>query len=66
MSKNVKTIRKENSATAPHGWDQAIRDARDLLVRVEERADRIRGAIRTFTEYRNAGEPYSNSVASRL
>jgi len=40
------------------GWDRAIADAQQLLDKVEARAGRIRGAIRTLKEARAAGEPY--------
>ncbi len=39
-------------------WDQAIEDAKELLDRVEQKATRLRGAIRTFKESKTAGEPY--------
>lgn len=40
------------------GWDQAIADAQELLDRVEQKATRLRSAIRTFKDSKAAGEPY--------
>ena len=48
------------------GWDQAITDAEELLDRVEQKASRIRSAIRTFKENRAAGEPYPNISTTQL
>jgi hypothetical protein len=48
-----------------NGWDQAIADAQELLDRVEQRASRIRTAIRTFKESRAAGEPYQTEVTAQ-
>ena len=39
-------------------WDRAIVDAQELLYKVEEKASRLRSAIRTFKESKAAGEPY--------
>lgn len=36
-------------------WNQAIRDASALLLRVESRAARLRGAIKTFKDLRDLG-----------
>ena len=66
MSLRVNTIRKTKSPTVSGGWDKAIQDAKELLERVEQRADRLRGVIKTFMEYRDAGEPYSGSEDSKL
>jgi len=45
-------------------WDQAIRDAQELLIKVENRAARLKGAIKTFTELRDHGQEFTgpNSV----
>jgi phage shock protein A len=40
-------------------WDQAIRDAEALLQKVESRAARLKGAIKTFTELREHGQPFN-------
>jgi hypothetical protein len=45
-------------------WDDAIADAKNILDRVELRAIRLRGAIRTFREFRDSGEPYKQSSAN--
>jgi len=63
-SNAVKTICK--SARKSLEWDKAIQEANDILDRVERRADRLRGAIRTFKECRDAGEPYSGQSATDL
>jgi ABC-type transporter Mla subunit MlaD len=34
-------------------WDHAIQDAQELLSKVENRAARLQGAIRTLTELRD-------------
>ena len=41
-------------------WDQAIRDAEALLQKVENRAGRLKGAIKTFTELREQGQQFSD------
>jgi phage shock protein A len=41
-------------------WDQAIRDAEELLQKVENRAARLKGAIKTFTELREQGQQFSD------
>jgi len=61
MYSDVKTIRKCVRVKSDAAWDQAIKDAEELLKQVEFRAERIRGAIRTFMDCREAGEPYSQS-----
>ncbi len=58
MYSTVKTKSNEKCKSTSE-WDQAIADAHELLDRVERRAERIRGAIRTFKECRDAGEPYN-------
>ena len=40
-------------------WDQAIKQARCLLERVENRAARLRGAIETFTDLRDHGYEFN-------
>jgi hypothetical protein len=40
-------------------WDQAIQQAGQLLERVENRAARLKGAIKTFTELRDHGHEFS-------
>src|SRR6266545_4811832 len=64
MSYDVKTKSKYN-VREQSGWDKAIQDTRELLDRVERRAEKLRGAIRTFIEYRDAGEPYSGTPERR-
>lgn len=39
-------------------WDQAIEDAKALLLKVENRAARLKGAIKTFTELRDHGHEF--------
>jgi hypothetical protein len=40
-------------------WDQVIAKAQELLERVENRAARLKGAIKTFTELRDHGHEFS-------
>jgi hypothetical protein len=40
-------------------WDRIITDAQNLLERVENRAARLKGAIKTFTELRDHGHDFS-------
>ena len=40
-------------------WNQAIQQADQLLGRVENRAARLKGAIKTFTELRDHGHEFS-------
>lgn len=40
-------------------WEQAITDAKALLRKVENRAARLKGAIKTFTELRDYGHEFS-------
>lgn len=40
-------------------WDRAIRDAAEMLERMESKADRLRHTIRSLREFRDAGEPWS-------
>ncbi len=46
-------------------WDQAISDATERLKRVEAKARRLREAIQTFKESKEAGEPWVK-VVTRL
>ena len=46
-------------------WDQAIQDAQELLTKVEGRAARLRGAIKTFTELRDHGHRFSGPTSAR-
>lgn len=40
-------------------WNQTIRNAAELLERVENRAARLKGAIKTFTDLRDHKHPFS-------
>jgi hypothetical protein len=40
-------------------WDRAIRDAEALLQKVENRAARLKGAIKTFSELRDHGQAFN-------
>lgn len=40
-------------------WDQAIQDAQALLKKVENRAARLKGAIKTFSELRDHGQEFN-------
>jgi hypothetical protein len=43
----------QNVTNDVNKWDQAIADAKALLQKVENRAARLKGAIKTFTELRD-------------
>ena len=45
-------------------WNQAIQQAGQLLERVESRAARLKGAIKTFTELRNHGQEFSGAESA--
>jgi hypothetical protein len=53
MSQHMSSSEKVNTSQ----WDKAIADAQELLDRVEQKATRLRSAIRTFKESKAAGEP---------
>lgn len=55
---------KRNSSAS--GWDRAITDAQELLDRVEQKATRLRSAIRTFKESKAAGEPYAGESVQQV
>ncbi len=57
MKTLVKTKSKNNSESQKQ-WEVAIGDAKDLLNKVELRADRLRATIKGLMELRDAGEPY--------
>ena len=42
-------------------WNQAIQDANVLLEKVENRAIRLKGAIKTFTELRDQGQEFKSA-----
>ena len=42
-------------------WNEAINSAESLLSKVENRAARLKGAIKTFTELRDQGHKFSDS-----
>ncbi len=58
MSRN-KAIQNVNENVKK--WDQAISDAQTLLERAENRAARLVGAIKTFTELRDANHPFTGT-----
>jgi hypothetical protein len=41
-------------------WDRAIEDAQALLQKAENRAARLKGAIKTFTELRDHGKQFND------
>ena len=55
--KDTKSIQNVNMDKEK--WDLAIHDARELLIRVENRAVRLKGAIKTFTELRDHGHEFN-------
>jgi hypothetical protein len=64
MSHSLSSTKRKQASD----WDQAIADGQELLAKVEQKAARLRSAIRTFKENKAAGEPYSpnQKVASGL
>lgn len=40
-------------------WDAAIEQAQGLLRKAENRAARLKGAIKTFSELRDSGQPFT-------
>jgi hypothetical protein len=58
-------LSRGKSKAKENAWDQAIADAQDLLLRVEQRAARIRIAIQAFKESKAAGEPYQTQSGSQ-
>src|SRR5271165_4812634 len=46
-------------------WNEAISDAKELLQKVEARAVRLRGAVKTFTELRDIGQEFSGPESAK-
>ena len=46
-------------------WNTAIADAQSLLAKVESRAARLKGAIKTFEELRDLGHEFSAQSESQ-
>ena len=64
MSRPNASKKASGKSTKVTGWDRAIADARELLDRVEQKATRLRSAIRTFQQSKEAGEPYVATQSS--
>jgi hypothetical protein len=47
-------------------WNEAIEKARLLLSKAENRAARLKGAIQTFTDLRDSGQPFDEQEAELL
>jgi hypothetical protein len=60
----MSSVVKTESIGDVEKWNTAIRDACELLERVEARADQVRRTIRSLREYRDAGEPWAGEVDS--
>jgi hypothetical protein len=58
IRKSIQNVNQEREK-----WNKAIQDASELLRKVEKRAVRLRGAIKTLTESRDLGEPFSQQHA---
>lgn len=52
-------LSRQNVTEDVKKWDRAIRDAQVLLEKVEGRAARLKGAIKTFTELRDLGHAFN-------
>ena len=57
MASRAKSIQNVNSNVKK--WNEAIADAQSLLEKVESRAARLKGAIKTFEELRDLGHDFS-------
>jgi hypothetical protein len=60
-----RSLSRQNVNQEVKKWDEVIEDAQALLQKVENRAARLRGAIKTFTELRDLGQPYDGSNAEK-
>lgn len=50
---------RQNVNTDVKKWERAIQDAQTLLQKVENRAARLKGAIKTFSELRDHGQDFN-------
>jgi hypothetical protein len=50
---------RQNVNTDVKKWEQTIEGARALLTKVESRAARLKGAIKTFEELRDHGHEFN-------
>jgi hypothetical protein len=57
MKQYVKSRQKVNQDR--ERWDEVIEEALRLLTKAENRAARLKGAIKTFTELRDHGHEFS-------
>lgn len=53
------TLSRQNVNNDVKQWDAAIEQAQELLRKAENRAARLKGAIKTFSELRDSGQPFS-------
>lgn len=60
MASRNKSIQNVNTNVTQ--WNAAIADAEALLEKVENRAARLKGAIKTFTELRDLGHEFSGQI----
>jgi hypothetical protein len=52
-------LSRQTVNTEVNKWNQVIREAETLLQKAENRAARLRGAIKTFSELRDLDHPFS-------
>jgi hypothetical protein len=57
MAQHKQSIQKVNKDVKK--WDAVISQAETLLTKAENRAARLRGAIKTFSELRDLGHEFS-------
>lgn len=55
---------KTNCIDDDERWEAAIRDAQEMLIRVESKAERLRRTIISLREFRDAGEPWQGESGS--
>ena len=58
-------VSRQNVNNNVKKWDSAIREAEAILQKVEGRAARLKGAIKTFTEMRDHGQEFDSESVSQ-
>jgi hypothetical protein len=57
---------RQNVKQNVNSWEDAIRRSQILLERAENRAARLKGAIKTFSELRDSGQPFAEQMVGQL
>ncbi len=55
----------QKMSTGKTGWEKAIKESKEMLARVEAKARRLRTAIATLEESRDAGEQWPVKSATQ-